>query len=64
MRGLDGSYRFEPDGSGTAVTYRLAVDLAIPLPGFLKKKAAEKIAHNAMREFKRHVEAGAPGCVG
>jgi ribosome-associated toxin RatA of RatAB toxin-antitoxin module len=59
LRGLDGSYRFDPEGPGTAVTYRLAVDLAIPLPGFMKKKAAEKIAQNAMREFKRHVEAGA-----
>lgn len=58
LKRLDGSYRFDPDGTATAVTYRLLVDLAVPLPGLLKKKAAEKIASNAMREFKRFVEAG------
>ncbi|MGH9000384.1 MAG: SRPBCC family protein [Acidimicrobiia bacterium] len=61
LRRLDGSYRFDPvrggeAGTVTAVTYRLLVDLALPLPGFLKKKAAEMITHNAMREFKRYVE--------
>lgn len=58
LKRLDGSYRFDPDGSGTAVTYRLVVDLSIPLPGFMKRKAAAMIAQNAMKEFKRHVETG------
>jgi ribosome-associated toxin RatA of RatAB toxin-antitoxin module len=58
IKRLDGTYRFDPDGSATAVTYRLLVDLALPLPGFMKKKAAEKIASNAMREFKKFVESG------
>jgi hypothetical protein len=56
IRRLDGNYRFDPDGTATAVTYRLVVDLALPLPGFMKKKAAEKIASSAMREFKKFVE--------
>jgi Polyketide cyclase / dehydrase and lipid transport len=52
--------RFDPAGDGTRVRYRLAVDLAIPLPGFVKRRAAGLIAENAMRGLKRHLEA-APG---
>lgn len=62
LRTLDGSYTFEPDplsDGATAVTYRLLVDLAVPLPSVIKKAAATKIASAAMREFKRFVEAGA-----
>lgn len=57
---LDGLYRFEPDGSGTGteVTYRLAVDLSIPMPGFMKRRAAGMIVHNAMKELKRYLEGG------
>ena len=62
LRCLDGSYTFEPDpirDGATAVTYRLLVDLTMPLPSLIKKAAATKIASTAMREFKRFVEAGA-----
>lgn len=58
---LDGSYRFEPDGSGTEVTYRLAVDLSIPMPGFMKRRTAGMIVQNAMKELKRYVEDGPEG---
>jgi hypothetical protein len=40
LRKLDGTYRFEPDGSGTRVHYELVVDLSIPLPGLIKRRAA------------------------
>jgi uncharacterized membrane protein len=56
LRGLDGVYRFDPDGEGTIVTYRLAVDLAIPLPGFVKRQAAGRIANSATRQLKARVE--------
>lgn len=56
LRGLDGVYRFDPDGEGTLVTYRLAVDLAIPLPGFVKRQAAGRIANSATRQLKTRVE--------
>jgi uncharacterized membrane protein len=55
---LDGSYRFEPEGEGTQVGYRLNVDLAVPLPGFVKRRAAGMIVQNAMKELKRYLEAG------
>lgn len=59
MRKLDGSYLLEPapDGTGgTLVTYHLAVDLVVPLPGFVKRRAEGKIVHAALRELRAHVE--------
>jgi len=58
---LDGAYRFDPDGAGTLVGYQLAVDLTLPLPGFMKRAAAGMIVDNAMRQFKAYVEAGGGG---
>ncbi|MGH9035667.1 MAG: SRPBCC family protein [Acidimicrobiia bacterium] len=61
---LDGSYRFDPDpGAGdaaTRMTYRLAVDLNLPMPGFMKRRAAGMIIQNAVKGFKRYLEAAAP----
>lgn len=58
VRRLDGSYRFEPEGaSSTRVHYDLAVDLAVPLPGLVKRRAAGMIMGNALKELKKQVEA-------
>ena len=56
LRRLDGSYRFEPDGDSTRVHYELAVDIAIPLPGLIKRRAAGMIMGTALRELKKEVE--------
>jgi ribosome-associated toxin RatA of RatAB toxin-antitoxin module len=57
MRGLDGSYVFEsgPDGS-TDITYNLTVELMVPIPGFVKRRAEGKIMTTALRELKHRVE--------
>ncbi len=54
MRRLDGEYRFEPtsDGTATHVVYELEVDLIIPLPGFVKRRAEHKIMHTALDELR------------
>jgi uncharacterized membrane protein len=58
LRRLDGSYRFEADGpASTRVHYELAVDLAVPLPGLLKRRAAGLIMGSALKELKKQVEA-------
>ncbi|MGH9040890.1 MAG: SRPBCC family protein [Acidimicrobiia bacterium] len=61
LTALDGTYRFDPDPAageaGTALTYRLAVDLNLPLPGFMKRQAAQMVISNALKSFKRYVEA-------
>lgn len=57
MRRLDGSYRLDPlDDGATRVTYHLAVDLVVPLPGFVKRRAESKIIHTALRELRARVE--------
>jgi uncharacterized membrane protein len=57
LRRLDGTYRFEPDGDSTRVHYDLAVELAVPLPGLLKRRAAGLIMGGALKELKKQVEA-------
>jgi ribosome-associated toxin RatA of RatAB toxin-antitoxin module len=59
MRRLDGAYEFhavDGDEGRTDVVYRLAVELIVPLPAFVKRRAESKIMHNALRELKAHVE--------
>jgi ribosome-associated toxin RatA of RatAB toxin-antitoxin module len=59
MRRLDGAYEFVPvpdDPERTDVVYHLTVELIVPLPGFVKRRAESKIMHNALRELKAHVE--------
>jgi ribosome-associated toxin RatA of RatAB toxin-antitoxin module len=58
LRALDGTYTFAPDGDGTRVEYELAVDLSMPLPGFMKRRAAGMIMGTALKELKKAVEAG------
>lgn len=53
---LDGEYRFEADGAGTKVTYQLTVDLLVPIPGFIKARAAQRIMSQALRELKARAE--------
>lgn len=58
VKRLDGSYRFEPEGdASTRVHYELAVDLAVPLPGLVKRRAAGLIMGSALKELKKQVEA-------
>jgi uncharacterized membrane protein len=57
LKSLDGTYRFEPEGdSSTRVHYDLAVEVGIPLPGLLKRRAAGLIMGSALKELKKQVE--------
>jgi hypothetical protein len=56
LRRLDGRYGFEPEGDATRVTYDLAVDISIPMPGLIKRRAAGMIMGTALRELKKEVE--------
>jgi len=56
---IDGSYLFEPLGPRTDVTYHLAVDLKLPVPAFIKRRAEGLIIHAALRELKGRAESGA-----
>ena len=43
LKAMDGAYELAPRGDGTEVTYRLAVDISIPMIGMLKRKAEKVI---------------------
>jgi ribosome-associated toxin RatA of RatAB toxin-antitoxin module len=56
MRGCDGAYEFRALGDGrTEVNYLLAIDLVMPLPGFVKRRAEVRIL-STVRELKSRVE--------
>jgi len=61
LRAVDGRYAFDADGDGTLVDYTLRVDLAVPLPGLVKRRASGMIMGTALRDLKRVVEAGMTG---
>lgn len=59
LRQLDGHYRFETvetDEGSTAVSYRLAIELAVALPGFIKRRAEARIAHTAIDDLQKMLE--------
>lgn len=47
-----------PDAARTVVTYTLAVDLAVPMIGMLRRKAERVILDTALKELRKRVEAG------
>jgi uncharacterized membrane protein len=55
MRQLDGAYEFREAGDATQVTYHLTVDLIVPLPAFVKRRAESRIINTALRELRDHV---------
>jgi uncharacterized membrane protein len=58
-RKLDGSYELAPvdgDPDRTDVTYHLEVDLMVPIPGFVKRRAEARIVTTALRELRSHLE--------
>jgi ribosome-associated toxin RatA of RatAB toxin-antitoxin module len=56
LKSLEGSYILAPKGSGTDVTYELAVDLAVPMIGMLKRKAERRLIDGALKDLKKRVE--------
>ncbi|MBU6531202.1 SRPBCC family protein [Streptomyces sp. NPDC057245] len=56
LRSLDGSYLLRPEGKGTEVTYRLTVDVKIPMLGMIKRKAEKVIIDRALAGLKKRVE--------
>jgi len=57
MRTIDGAYHFSAAVDGaTDVRYDLAIELVVPLPGFVKRRAEVRIL-NTLRELKSRAEA-------
>jgi ribosome-associated toxin RatA of RatAB toxin-antitoxin module len=56
LRALDGAYVLRDLGGSTEVTYRLALDLTIPLIGMLKRRGEKILIETALRGLKTRVE--------
>lgn len=57
LKGMDGAYVLDEQGDGgTEVTYRLAVEISIPMIGLLKRKAEKVIIDTALKGLKKRVE--------
>jgi len=57
LRTLDGAYTLRDLGNGsTEVTYRLALDVVIPLIGMLKRKGEKILIDTALKGLKKRVE--------
>ena len=57
LTAMDGTYELTPTGAeGTTVTYRLTVDVKMPMIGMLKRKAEKRIVDTALKGLKKRVE--------
>ena len=58
-RELDGAYHLHPspdDDSSTDIIYELSIDLIVPIPGFVKRRAEHRIIKTALDQLKQRVE--------
>lgn len=53
---MDGRYDLVSEGAGTRVSYRLAVDVRIPMIGMIKRRAEKVIVDTALKGLKGRVE--------
>jgi carbon monoxide dehydrogenase subunit G len=53
---MTGGYHLSDRGSGTEVNYELTVDVRIPMPGLLKRKAEKVIIDTALKGLKARAE--------
>ncbi len=58
VKDVTGEYVLEQLNGDTEVTYRLAVELAVPIPGFLKRQGDKRAIKVALEGLKKRVEAG------
>lgn len=55
MRSINGAYSFVEVDGGTQVFYEIEIELVIPLPGFVKRRAEQRIL-DTVRELKTRAE--------
>lgn len=56
LKAMDGAYELKSTGSGTTVTYDLAVDVNLPMIGMFRRKAERTIIGGALKNLKLRVE--------
>ena len=56
LKAMDGAYELDDRDGTTEVTYRLAVEISIPMIGMLRRKAEKVIIDTALKGLKKRVE--------
>src|SRR5215213_5739476 len=56
MKRQEGSYSLAESGGRTEVTYRISIDIKIPMIGMMKRRAEKVILDTALKELKKRVE--------
>ena len=58
MRVIDGAYEFTPSSTpqSSDVTYDLSIELLVPRPGFVKRRAEVRSLDEALKRLKSRVE--------
>lgn len=56
LKAMDGSYILTASNTGCAVTYRLGVELRVPMLSLLRRKAEKVIIETALHELKKRAE--------
>jgi carbon monoxide dehydrogenase subunit G len=56
LKDLQGEYRLEPAGDATKVTYEMAIEPAVKIPGFIKRQIEKQVVNTALGGLKKRVE--------
>jgi carbon monoxide dehydrogenase subunit G len=59
LKAMEGAYELTTQAGGTDVSYRLSVDLSVPMIGMLKRKGEKVVIDTALKGLKARVESRA-----
>ncbi|MEI6249619.1 MAG: SRPBCC family protein [Actinomycetes bacterium] len=56
LTAMDGAYEVREHEDGSEVSYRLTVDLSMPMLSMIKRKAEKDVVDSALKQLKKFVE--------
>lgn len=56
LTAMDGAYEVREHPEGSEVSYRLTVDLSMPMLSMIKRKAEKDVVDSALKQLKKYVE--------
>jgi hypothetical protein len=56
VKDITGEYDLVGDGDTTRVVYRMSVEQAVPMPGFVKRQVEKMVVNTALGGLKKRVE--------
>jgi len=56
VTGSEGSWRFRPEGDGTALEYRVSLDVNAPVPGFVLRKVTDGLVAASIPAMFKSIE--------